>query len=86
MTFEEFQATRKWSDDLGAALSDARWDDEGKGCGQLYLDCLYIESALGIEGATGEYVLTIGNSQKFGDLESLEHDLYDWAMSEGYGD
>lgn len=86
MTFEQFQATRKWCDDLGAALSDGRWEGGDKGRGQLYLDCLYIESALGIEGATGEYVLTIGREQTFGVLETLERDLYAWAMAEGYGD
>lgn len=87
MTFEQFQATRKWCDDLGKALSDARWEDGEKGRGQLYLDCLYIESSIGWEGATGGYCLQIGNSQKMSDdLESLERDLYDWAMAEGYGE
>lgn len=83
MTFEQFQATRTWSDDLAAAAQSAQWGD-GTSSGQVYTDGLCIESALHIEGATGEYVLTIGNVQKFGDLEPLERDLYDFAVSEGY--
>lgn len=84
MTFEQFQASRKWCDNLAAALDSAEWSDCTSG--QLYADGLHIESALQIECATGEYVLTIGNVQTFGDLESLERMLYDWAMSEGYFD
>lgn len=77
MTFEQFQATRTWSDDLTAVTNEAF-----TGCGQVYNGGLCIESALGIEGATGEYLLTIGNAQRFGDLESLERDLYEFAVSE----
>jgi len=83
MTFEQFQATRRWSDDLAAAAQSAQWGD-GTSCGQLYTDSLCIESALNIEGATGEYVITIGNMQMFGALETLERKLYDFAVSEGY--
>jgi hypothetical protein len=43
MTLQEFVATRKWCDDLGAALSDARWEGEPNARGYLYLDALYIE-------------------------------------------
>lgn len=84
MTFEEFQATRKWSDDIATAIGSAQWGDDGTACGQIYAGSLYIESALHIDSATGKYVLTIGNVQKFGDLEALERDLYDFAQSEGY--
>lgn len=85
LTFEQFQATRQWSDDICAAVQSAQWGDDGaKVSGQLYLGALYIESALGIEGATGEYLLTIGRDQMFGDLESLERRLHAWAVSEGY--
>ena len=80
MTFEQFQATRKWTDNLAEA-TESGFDET---CGQVYAERLCIESALHIEGATGPYVLTIGNSQKFGDLEALERDLYDFAVSEGY--
>ena len=70
MTFQEFQATRRWDD-----ATD----------GQLYFDgTLSIQSALNIEGATGEYVLTIGNEITFGDLEPLERKLFDWAVSQDY--
>lgn len=77
MTFEQFQATRVWSDDLSGVSNGAF-----TGCGQVYNGGLCIESALGIEAATGEYVLTIGNAQCFGDLESLEHDLFEFAQAE----
>ena len=83
MTFEQFQATRKWSDDLAATVGSDLWGDD-TACGQAYAEGLCIESALHIEGATGEYLLTIGNMQMFGDLETLERKLYDFAMSEGY--
>ena len=82
-TFEQFRATRQWSDDLRAVpATGIDWPS----CGQVYAQGLHIESALEIEGATGEYVLTIGNAQKFGDLEALERDLYDFAVSEGFFD
>ncbi len=83
MTFQKFQATRTWSDDLADAVGSAQWSD-GKATGQIYLDCLYIESAEGIEGATGEWCLTLGRKIEFGDLETLERKLYEWANSEGY--
>jgi hypothetical protein len=81
MTFEQFQATRKWTDDM-ASIPDTGID--WPACGQVYVDGLHIESALEIEGATGEYVLTIGNCQRFGPLEDLERDLYDFAVSESF--
>jgi hypothetical protein len=77
MTFEQFQSTREWSDDLSPILGF-------ESCGQRYAADLTIESAIAIEGATGEYVLTIGNVQEFGDLEVLERTLFDWAAREGY--
>lgn len=81
MTFEQFQATRKWSDNLATSVpADFYFGDMP---GQVYAESLYIEAAEGIEGATGEYLLTIGNHQKFGELEALERDLYDFAVSEG---
>jgi hypothetical protein len=46
VTFEQFQATRQHCDDLGAVLSDCSWDGEPAACGNLYLDCLYIDQVL----------------------------------------
>jgi hypothetical protein len=44
MTFEQFQSTRRYCDDLGEALDDATWEHEAfKARGNLYLDVLYIE-------------------------------------------
>lgn len=81
MTFEQFQQTRTWCDDIGAVLSDEILTGRP---GQMYLGSLYIESALDIEGATGEYLLTLYRDQRFGDLETLERALYEFAESEGY--
>ena len=83
MTFEQFQATRQWRDNLSDMLSDEMLEGIS---GQSYLGCLYIEAADSIECATGPYLLTIGRDQTFGELEALERDLYDWAMAEGYGE
>jgi hypothetical protein len=82
LTFEQFQATRKPCDDIGKALNDARWEGESKpATGFLYLDCLYIESF------NGEWLLVIGNTEGVSpNLESLERDLYAFAVSEGYAD
>ena len=85
LTFERFIATRSWSDNLAKAVDSSQWGDS-VACGQVYAGGLCIESALDIEEATGEYVLTIGNCQRFGDLDSLERDLYEFAVSEGYFD
>lgn len=78
-TFEDFQATRRWSDDL---TKHTDLYIGGPVPGQLYAGDLCIEAADSIEGATGPYLLTIGNHQKFGELEELERDLYDFACSE----
>ena len=43
MTFEQFQATRRYCEDIGAVIADARWDGEPPAKGYLYLDALYIE-------------------------------------------
>ena len=80
MTFEQFQATRTHCDDLGKALNDARWEFEpAPAKGNLYLGCLYLE-AFG-----DEWLLVIGNTEaRSADLEALERDLYNFAVSEGY--
>jgi hypothetical protein len=89
VTLEQFVATRKWTDDLGAALSDARWEGEPNGRGFLYLDSLYIEQVQDHWPAEskkhGEWALLIGRVEKISnDLPSLEKALWEFAKSEGY--
>ena len=91
MTFEQFQATRKWCDDLGAALADARWEGEPAARGNLYLDVLCIEQVQdhwpAAARARGRWHLLIGRDEQISDdLESLERRLYEFARSEGYFD
>ncbi len=91
MTFEQFQATRRYSEDIGAALSDARWDGEPAAKGNLYLDELYIEEMQPhrpeATKAQGKWCLLLDRDERISDdLEALERDLYDWAVSEGYFD
>jgi len=91
MTFEQFQSTRKWSDDLAAAVQSAPWEDDAIANGNLYLDCLFIEAVQPhwpeAVRAQGAWHLLIGNEEWVSDdLSALEQRLYDWAMSEGYGE
>jgi hypothetical protein len=84
ITLDQFRASGRDCDDLGAALDDARWDlpDGGKARGRLYLDVLYIERIMHSEG---EWSLLLGNDERISnDLPSLEARLYHWALSEGY--
>jgi hypothetical protein len=91
MTFEQFQATRKESNDLGRDTEDCMWDNEPKASGLLYLGKLFIEN---VEDwwpqrakDMGKYHLLLGRDEWVSDdLESLERELYDWAMSAGYDD
>ena len=83
LTFEQFQATRTWFDNLGAGLSDASLEDVP---GFRYVDYLYIDAPAGGAGPN-LYHLHIANVETTSeDLESLERTLYDWACSEGYCD
>jgi hypothetical protein len=90
MTFEQFQATRRHTDDLGAVLSDARWEDEpSPASGFVYLDSLYIEDVQShwpdTSKARGKYHLIIGRYEWISDdLALLEHELYEFALGEGY--
>ena len=89
MTFEEFQATRHYSEDIGAAIADARWEHEPPAKGYLYLDVLYIEEVQphwpDAAKARGKWHLLIARDEWItDDLETLERKLYDWAASEGY--
>jgi hypothetical protein len=89
MTFEQFQATRTWCEDLSGI---ADWWDEGeKPKGNLYIGCLLIEH---VEPDwpqeardEGEWHLLLNNCEWItNDLTALERRLYDWAVSEGYFD
>lgn len=89
MTFEQFQATRRYSENIGAAISDARWEGEPPAKGYLYLDVLYIEEVQphwpDAAKARGKWHLLIARDEWItDDLETLERKLYDWAASEGY--
>jgi hypothetical protein len=90
MTFEEFQATRRRTDDIGAAINDARWEGEPPAKGFLYLDdALYIEEVQPHWPETarkaGKWFLLIGNQERISDdLPALERELFDFAASEGY--
>jgi hypothetical protein len=89
LTFEQFQATRRYSEDIGAAIADARWEGEPPAKGYLYLDLLYIEEVQphwpDAAKARGKWHLLIGRDEWItDDLETLERKLYDWAASEGY--
>jgi hypothetical protein len=89
-SFEEFQVNKAWCDDLGKALSDARWEDTAApAIGWLYLDALYIEAVQPWwpEAAReqGKWYLVLGRAEWISDsLEELERRLYEWACREGY--
>ncbi len=90
LTFEAFQASRTECTDLGAAISDARWDDDpAPGKGYLYLGSLYIEEVRewwpDRARSEGRWYLMLENTERISDdLESLERDLYQFALSAGY--
>jgi hypothetical protein len=88
LTFEQFQATRHYSEDIGAAISDARWEGEPPAKGYLYLDGLYIEEVQPhwpeAAKARGKWYLLIDRDDWItDDLGAFERKLYDWAESEG---
>jgi len=80
-TIEDFRATRKWCEDLGAALKDGRWDYEAKpATGYLYCNGqLYIE-----QNADGRFMLVIGSMDWIDSLDALETRLFRFAQTEGY--
>jgi hypothetical protein len=91
MTFEQFQATRQWCEDLPAAVSSDNWGDDPQGTpkGNLYLGCLYIEHVQDWwpqdAKDRGDWYLLLGRDEWItNDLTALERRLYDWAASEGY--
>jgi hypothetical protein len=80
MTFEEFQATGRDVDDIGAAIGDEGW----LGCpGRVYLgDTLFIEEGRPFP-EPAPWVLTIGNcATAHENLEYLERQLYNYAVEE----
>ncbi len=92
MTFEQFQATKTHCDDIGAAISDARWEHEPVPAkGNLYLGELYIEEVLPHFSPEmkhqGKWYLTIHRDEWVSDdLEDLERKLYEFAKDEGFLD
>lgn len=82
--FKVFQMTRRYCDDLGTALSDSMWDENGhKGIGFLY-GGLFIEITQDWwpdeAKAQGRYHLLIERDERISnDLESLERDLFEFA-------
>lgn len=89
MTFEQFQATTKWSNDLRRDLPDGTWENDDKPAprGFIYCDALYIERVTRHWGVSaqqrGTWCLVIGNYQMISnDLDRLEGALYEYAASE----
>lgn len=79
VSFAEFQAS-------GVAVADlSAIDHIGNqlGCDGPMPGRVYANDALYIEGTPGNYCLTIGNhSESSDDLERLERQLYEFAVSE----
>jgi hypothetical protein len=84
MTFEEFQATRKQADDLGAIIGyETIGHDDGEVvAGFYYHGNLHIFAPA--DGDEGGYDLVIGNTIEANtSLEYLERKLYQWGKDEG---
>lgn len=80
LTFEQFQATRRWVDDLAETIG---WAADEPQPGFAYHADLHIFAPASGAGPD-EYLLVIGNSQKPSpDLTELERDLYAFGQSEG---
>jgi hypothetical protein len=91
MTFEQFQASKKWSDDLARDVSSENWEEIGTPKGWLYLGVLYIDQVQAHwpdqARAQGQWHLIIGREEWLSDdLAGLEAELYEFAKSEGYFD
>lgn len=91
MTFQQFQESAKWSDDLAQAVGSECWgDDATTPIGFLYLGQLYIEQIQDHWPETarqsGDWYLILGRAEYISrDIVELERLLYAWAISEGYG-
>ena len=80
MTFEQFQATRKWVDDVGPATGIDLGPDVQPGF--VYDSGLHI-FAMGGGAAPDQYLLVIFNDQTVSDdLAALERKLYEFASDE----
>lgn len=91
MTFEEFQATAQWSEDLARRFPDDVWgDDETEGKpvkGYVYVGRLYIERVQewwpGEARVAGDWYLRLNNLEWItDDRETLEQHLYEYAQGE----
>ena len=82
VNFAQFQATGRDVADLGGIPEIAAQGEFSGIAGRVYAGGLFIE-----KGARGTWVLTIGNcSNTARALHALEHQLYCFAVSEGYVD
>lgn len=75
MTFKDFVASGRDVADLGEEIAGM----EGV-AGRVYV----AEGGLHIERYGSDWLLTIYNDQIEGDLPTLERELYDFAMIEGW--
>ena len=87
MTFEQFQATRQWSDDLAETTTDASVEGvKGYAYGEhaeAYIEELGDDASAEAK-AQGRWYLHIYNQEWISDdLEGLERRLYGYAESEG---
>jgi hypothetical protein len=86
MTFQEFQATKEWCDDLQQRLpNDVQPGSKGwlYGGGRLWIEdtSTWSEDAPGF--GEGRWYVRIANVERQSDeLEQLEEPLYDYAVSE----
>lgn len=86
MTLTEFQATRRWHENLEAVNPDAIGSKAGYGYlrNEVYIDDVTSWSDPA-RLAQGRWYLCIANVERQSDdLEELEQILYEWAVREGY--
>ncbi len=87
MTFEQFQETRRYTDNLGEDVDDPSLGSTTPGITYLH-NLLYIEAVTDRWSTRaqqeGRYYLCIENDEWIShDLEALERRLYDYAESNG---
>jgi hypothetical protein len=80
MDLERFRASGRDVDCLVSAGIDDGNDDRDRP-GRLYGDD---GDGLVIERVGDRWMLTIANDSHFGDLATLEWELFEWARDEGY--
>jgi hypothetical protein len=79
--FQKWRATQKFTPNLLATIPDFGGDVETPAL--IYANDLYIE--LTNNESIGKYMLTIENTcRASNDLESLERELYEWALTDGF--